>query len=46
MDGLVGYYRTLRGEHPDWDDYRQAMADDGRCLVRFDVRVAGPDASG
>ena len=46
MDGLVDYYRTLRGEHPDWDDYRRAMADHRRCLIRLDVRVAGPDASG
>ena len=46
MDGLVDYYRTLRGDHPDWDDYHRAMADDRRCLIRLDVRVAGPDASG
>ena len=46
MNGLVDYYRTLRGEHSDWDHYRRAMADDRRCLVRLDVRVAGPDASG
>ena len=46
MDGLVDYYRTLRGEHPDWDDYHRAMAADRRCLIRLDVRVAGPDASG
>ncbi len=22
MDGLVAYYRSISGEHPDWDDYR------------------------
>jgi len=46
IDGLVEYYRTLRGEHPDWDEYRQAMIDDQRCIVRFEVLSAGPDLMG
>ncbi|MGB5758649.1 MAG: TIGR03618 family F420-dependent PPOX class oxidoreductase [Acidimicrobiales bacterium] len=46
MDRLVGYYRTLRGEHPDWDDYRRAMTRDRRCIVRFDILSAGPDVAG
>lgn len=46
MDGLVGYYRLLSGEHPDWDDYRSAMVRDQRCLVRFHVETAGPDRQG
>jgi PPOX class probable F420-dependent enzyme len=32
-DALVEYYRALAGEHPDWDEYRQAMADDGRLVL-------------
>lgn len=35
VDGLVDYYRALAGEHPDWDDYRRAMVDEGRLLIRF-----------
>ena len=46
MDLLVRYYRTLRGEHPDWDDYRRAMVDDQRCIVRFEILSAGPDVAG
>lgn len=46
MDTLVAYYRTLRGEHPDWDEYRQAMTDDRRCIVRFTIDRAGPDRQG
>ena len=46
LDLLVEYYRTLRGEHPDWDEYRQAMVDDQRCIVRFTVDRAGPDRQG
>jgi PPOX class probable F420-dependent enzyme len=35
-DALVEYYRGVAGEdHPDWDEYRQAMVDDGRLLIRF-----------
>ena len=33
MDLLVNYYRTLSGEHPDWDDDRRAMTEDQRCNV-------------
>ena len=46
MDLLVEYYRRLRGEHPDWDDYRRAMAADRRCIIRVSVERAGPDRSG
>lgn len=46
LDLLVEYYRTLRGEHPDWADYRRAMIDDQRCIVRFTITRAGPDRHG
>ena len=46
MELLVEYYRTLRGEHPDWDEYRQAMTNEQRCILRFEVLSAGPDHSG
>lgn len=35
MDGLVDYYRTISGEHPDWAAYRQAMQDESRVLLRL-----------
>jgi PPOX class probable F420-dependent enzyme len=25
MEGLVTYFRSISGEHPDWSEYRQAM---------------------
>jgi PPOX class probable F420-dependent enzyme len=46
MDGLIGYYRDISGEHPDWDDYRAAMERDQRLLLRIDVTKAGPTVSG
>lgn len=33
-DALVAYYRSVAGEHPNWDEYRQAMVSDRRLLVR------------
>ena len=41
MEGLVDYYRSLAGEHPDWDDYRAAMGRERRVLVRVTVGVLG-----
>jgi PPOX class probable F420-dependent enzyme len=46
LELLVDYYRGLRGEHPDWDEYRAAMVTDQRCIVRITVERAGPDTSG
>jgi PPOX class probable F420-dependent enzyme len=42
MAGLVEYYRGISGEHPDWDDYRRAMQDQQRVLVRVSIDAAGP----
>ena len=32
-DLFVEYFRSISGEHPDWEEYRQAMADQGKCLI-------------
>ncbi len=35
-DALVAYYEQVAGQpHPDWDEYRAAMVDEGRLLVHF-----------
>ncbi len=46
LDGLVDYYRRVAGEHPDWDDYRNAMVREHRVLVRIALDRAGPTRSG
>ena len=46
MEGLVDYYRRIAGEHPDWDEYRAAMEQQRRVLLRIDIERAGPDRSG
>ena len=40
------YYRSVSGEHPDWDDYRGAMERDQRVMIRITVERAGPTRSG
>ena len=35
VDELVELYRAIQGEHPDWDEYRQAMVADRRLVLRI-----------
>jgi PPOX class probable F420-dependent enzyme len=35
VDELIELYRAVQGEHPDWDDYRQAMVADQRLVLRL-----------
>jgi PPOX class probable F420-dependent enzyme len=46
MEPLVDYYRRISGEHPDWNDYREAMVRERRVLVRITVDRSGPTAQG
>lgn len=46
VEALVDYYRTVAGEHPDWDEYRQAMVDQGKCLIVVEPVRWGPVATG
>ncbi len=45
-DALVAYFRVISGEHPDWDEYRQAMLDQGKVLIRITPSGWGPIATG
>lgn len=45
-DALVEYYRCIAGEHPDWDEYRQAMRRQGKSLIRITLERWGPIATG
>ena len=46
VDGLVEYFRVVAGEHSDWDEYRQAMVDQGKSLIRVTPKRWGPIATG
>lgn len=46
MELLVDYYRRVAGDHDDWDDYRRAMREEDRVLLRITIEGAGPDRAG
>ena len=46
LDPLVDYFRSISGEHPDWEEYRAAMARQGKSLLRVTIERWGPVATG
>lgn len=42
VEQLIDLYRSLAGEHPDWDDYRRAMVAEQRLVLTIPIeRVYG-----
>ena len=37
VEALIALYRSIAGEHPDWDDYRQAMVTDRRVVLTLPI---------
>jgi uncharacterized protein len=37
VEALITLYRNIAGEHPDWDDYREAMVTDRRVLLTMPI---------
>ena len=46
LEPLVDYFRCISGEHPDWDEYRRAMVEQGKSLIRITPETWGPVATG
>jgi PPOX class probable F420-dependent enzyme len=46
LDAFVEYFRTISGEHGDWAEYRQAMVDQGKSLLRITPTRWSPVATG
>jgi PPOX class probable F420-dependent enzyme len=46
VEPLVEYFRCISGEHPDWDEYRRAMVEQGKSLLRVTPTRWGPVATG
>jgi len=46
VEPLVEYFRVISGEHPDWDEYRDAMRKQGKSLIRVTIDRWGPVATG
>lgn len=46
VEALVEYFRCISGEHPDWEEYRQAMRIQGKSLIRITPTDWGPVSTG
>jgi len=47
VEPLVDYFRAAAGkEHPDWAEYRAAMVEQGKSIVRLTIERWGPVATG
>ncbi|TKV60210.1 PPOX class F420-dependent oxidoreductase [Nakamurella flava] len=46
VEPLVDYFRSIAGEHSDWDEYREAMTRQGKCLLRITPESWSPIATG
>ena len=46
LEPLVDYYRCISGEHPDWEEYREAMRTQGKSLIRVTIQRWGLVATG
>ncbi|MCP4305949.1 MAG: PPOX class F420-dependent oxidoreductase [bacterium] len=46
IEPLVEYFRNIAGEHSDWDEYREAMVKQGKCLIRITIESWGPVSRG
>ena len=45
-EAFVDYFRCISGEHPDWEEYKQAMAVQGKSLIQITPTNWGPVATG
>ena len=46
LEPLVEYFRCISGEHSDWDEYRRAMVEQGKVLLRITIDRWGPISRG
>ena len=46
VEPFVEYFRNISGEHSDWDEYRAAMVEQGKALLRVTPTRWSPIATG
>jgi PPOX class probable F420-dependent enzyme len=44
MDTLIFWYKQVRGEHKNWDDYRKQVHDEKRVIIRVNIEKVGPQS--
>ncbi|ACV08809.1 PPOX class F420-dependent oxidoreductase [Jonesia denitrificans] len=46
VEVLVEYFRAVGGEHPNWQEYREAMVTQGKSVIVVEIESWGPIATG
>ena len=44
MDTLIYWYKQVRGEHKNWDEYREQMKNEKRVFIRVAIEKVGPQS--
>ena len=44
MDMLIYWYKQVRGEHKNWEEYKKRMADEKRVIIRVNIEKVGPQS--
>jgi len=42
MDPLIYWYKQVRGEHKNWEEYKKQMVEEKRVIIRVTVEKVGP----
>jgi general stress protein 26 len=42
MDTLIYWYKQVRGENKNWDEYRDTMKKEKRVIIRVNIEKVGP----
>ncbi len=46
MEFLMDWHRRVKGEHQNWDDYKETMEKQRRVILRIEIESAGPERKG
>jgi PPOX class probable F420-dependent enzyme len=46
MESLIHWHRQVKGEHPNWEEYREKMKQERRVVLRIDIEKVGPSRRG
>ena len=44
MDTLIYWHKQVRGEHKNWDEYREQMQNEKRVIIRVAIEKVGPQS--
>jgi hypothetical protein len=42
MEPLIDWYKQVRGEHKNWEEYKNQMVEEKRVIIRVTIEKVGP----